>query len=411
MTGDSRSPLAPSVITDLPAIEGIKVGAIGAGIKYQGRYDLMLAEFCPDTAVAGVLTQSATASAPVIWCKENLVNGSARGLIVNSGNANAFTGDAGIRHVANTCEAVADFIGCDSDQVFIASTGVIGEILPIERITGNIHSLQQSLSSKGWRSAAEAIMTTDTFPKVATRELSIDGVPVKLSGIAKGSGMIEPDMATMLAFVFTDAAISAEVLRPLLAMANEVSFNSITVDSDTSTSDTCLMFATGAAANPMPESVNDPMLEEFKAGVIDLMQDLAVQVVKDGEGATKLIKVTVTGAESNQAAKRIAKSIANSPLVKTAIAGEDANWGRVVMAIGKAGERISNSRLEISFGGVLITQAGCVVDDYDETEVTQHLKGKEIEVKAHLGVGEGQSVVWTCDLTHGYVSINADYRS
>ena len=411
MTGVSRSPLAPSVFAELPVIEGVKLGAIGAGIKYQDRFDLMLAEFSPNTAVAGVLTQSATARAPVIWCKEKLVNGYARGLIVNSGNANAFTGNTGSQHVVSTCEAVADCIGCDPDQVFIASTGVIGEILPIDKITGNIHSLHHSLSPEGWSSAAQAIMTTDTFPKVATRELNIDGVPVKLSGMAKGSGMIEPNMATMLAFVFTDAAISTEVLRPLLSMANEASFNSITVDSDTSTSDTCLMFATGAAANPMPESVKDPMLETFTAGVVDLMQDLAVQVVRDGEGATKLIKVTVTGAESNQAAKRIAKSIANSPLVKTAIAGEDANWGRVVMAVGKAGEKISNSRLEISFGRVLITQGGRVVDDYDESEVTQHLKGQEIEVRAHLGVGDGQSVVWTCDLTHGYISINADYRS
>ncbi len=411
MTEDSRSPLAPRDIADLTPIDGVKLGAIGAGIKYQDRFDLMLAEFSADTAVAGVLTQSATASAPVMWCKENLVSGSARGLIVNSGNANAFTGDTGARHVTSTCEAVANCIGCDSGQVFIASTGVIGEFLPIDRITGNVHSLHQSLSTQGWRNAAEAIMTTDTFPKVATRELSIGGVPVKLNGIAKGSGMIEPNMATMLAFVFTDAAISADVLRPLLTVANEVSFNSITVDSDTSTSDTCLMFATGAAANPVPQSVNDPILEEFTAGVVDLMQDLAIQVVKDGEGANKLIKVTVTGAENNQAAKRVAKSIANSPLVKTAIAGEDANWGRVVMAVGKAGEKISNPRLEISFGGVLITQGGRVVEDYDESEVTQHLKGQEIEVRAHLGVGDGQSEVWTCDLTHGYISINADYRS
>ncbi|MGI9316744.1 MAG: bifunctional glutamate N-acetyltransferase/amino-acid acetyltransferase ArgJ [bacterium] len=411
MNGTTRSPLAPAIIAELPSVGGVNLGAVGAGIKYKDRNDLMLIEFVPDTTVSGVLTRSTTASAPVIWCRENLAQGRARGLIVNSGNANAFTGTVGTKHVKSMCSAVASCMDCDPAKVFIASTGVIGEFLPIDNITSNIEPLHRSLSTEGWKEASEAIMTTDTFPKVATRKLNIAGTPVVLNGFAKGSGMIEPDMATMLAFIFTDAAIPRDILQLLLVAANENSFNAITVDSDTSTSDTCLMFATGAAGNPLPDSVSDPVLKEFLVGVADLMQDLAIQVVKDGEGATKLIKVTVTGAEDDRCAKRIAKAIANSPLVKTAIAGEDANWGRVVMAVGKSGEKLSMTDLKISFGGVLITKGGRRVDDYEESQVTQHLKGQEIELEVDLGVGTGNSVVWTCDLTHGYISINADYRS
>ena len=411
MTKNSKSPLAPSVTPELPEIAGVRLGAKGVGIKYRDRVDLMLAEFIPATTVAGVLTQSSTASAPVDWCREHLPRGNARGLIVNSGNANAFTGKVGQQHVAKTCDAVARSLGCDPTQIFIASTGVIGEFLPIDRITESVVPLHQSLSNEAWRSAAEAIMTTDTFPKVATRSLNIGGTSVRVNGIAKGSGMIEPNMATMLAFVFTDAAIPANILSPLLVQANDTSFNSITVDSDTSTSDTCLMFATGAAHNPVPESKTDPLLDDFALGLSDLMQDLAIQIVRDGEGASKLIKITVLGAESHTAAKQVAKTIANSPLVKTAIAGEDANWGRVVMAVGKADTRVSVSDLQIKFGEIPITRGGQVIADYDESLVTQHLKGTEINMEVNLGVGDGQAVVWTCDLTHGYISINADYRS
>ena len=411
MSENIKSPLAPSEIPALPVIEGVKLGAQSAGIKYRDRLDLMLAEFIPETTVAGVLTQSSTASAPVAWCRENLQQGNARGLIVNSGNANAFTGTIGQQHVAKTCDVVASTIGCDPAQIFVASTGVIGEFLPIERIVENVSTLHQSLSKEEWQSAAEAIMTTDTFPKVATRTLNIGDKTVRVNGIAKGSGMIEPNMATMLAFIFTDAAIPANILRSLLVRANDTSFNSITVDSDTSTSDTCLMFATGAAGNPVPKSEVDPVLENFSQGFADLMQDLAIQIVRDGEGATKLIKIAVRGAESYLAAKNAAKTIANSPLVKTAIAGEDANWGRVIMAVGKSDEIVSIADLQIKFGGIPITQGGQVIADYDETKVTQHLQGEEIYIEVDLGVGDGKAVVWTCDLTHGYISINADYRS
>ena len=411
MSENIKSPLAPSETPSLPVIEGVKLGAQSAGIKYRDRLDLMLAEFIPETTVAGVLTQSSTASAPVAWCRENLREGNARGLIVNSGNANAFTGTIGRQDVAKTCDVVASTIGCDPAQIFVASTGVIGEFLPIERIIENVNTLHQSLSDEEWHSAAEAIMTTDTFPKVATRTLNIGGAPVRVNGIAKGSGMIEPNMATMLAFIFTDAAIPANILRSLLIRANDASFNSITVDSDTSTSDTCLMFATGAAGNPVPISEMDPVLENFSRGFSGLMQDLAIQIVRDGEGATKLIQIAVRGAEDHLAAKNVAKTIANSPLVKTAIAGEDANWGRVVMAVGKSDASVSIAHLQIKFGGIPITQGGQVIDDYDETKVTQHLQGDEISMEVDLGVGDGEAVVWTCDLTHGYISINADYRS
>ncbi len=411
MPGLNRSPLAPSNFPSLPKVKGVHLGAVAAGIKYPDRDDLMLAEFTPETTVAGVLTRSGTASAPVLWCRHQLSGGIARGLIVNSGNANAFTGNTGLRHVETTANAVADRIGCDPCEIFVASTGVIGEFLPIERITQNIERLHDSLSQEGWGKAAKAIMTTDTFPKTVTRNLQIAGVPVTLNGIAKGSGMIEPDMATMLAFLFTDAAIPADVLQALLVKANEGSFNAISVDSDTSTSDTCLMFATGVANNAFPSSATDPMLNDFMLGMTDLMQELAIQVVRDGEGASKLIEVVVTGAEDNSAAKRVAKTIANSPLVKTAIAGEDANWGRVVMAVGKTTENYSQADLEIRFGGVRITKNGQRIDGYDESQVTQHLKGQEIMLEVDLGAGTGRSTVWTCDLTHDYISINADYRS
>ena len=405
------SPLAPDSVPDLPSIPGISLSTFAANIKYQGRDDLMLCTFEPGTTVAGVLTRSGSASAPVLWCREALGAGGARGLVVNSGNANTFTGEKGAADVVSICETAAGLIGCDSKEVFIASTGVIGEPLPVEKITDNLPQLQANLSGDHWQQAAAAIMTTDTFLKVATRTTKIGDTSVTLNGMAKGSGMIEPDMATMLSFLGTDAAIPADVLHTLLAEANAVSFNAITVDSDTSTSDTCLLFASGSAGNRVASSAEDPELDDFRRSLTDLMTDLATQVVRDGEGASKLIAIQVAGAESNEAARRAGKVVANSPLVKTAIAGEDANWGRIVMAIGKSGETFSATALKIRFGGIDIVDNGARRPGYDESEVTRHLQQDHIEIDIDLGVGSGAATVWTCDLTHGYIEINADYRS
>lgn len=371
----------------------------------------MLACFEPGTAVAGVLTQSFTASPAVILCRQHLQGGAARALIVNSGNANTFTGKPGEQHCQDTCTAVASALGCSADNVFVASTGVIGEPLPIERIVNVIPQLADNVLADNWQAAAQAITTTDTFPKGASAETKIGDAVVRISGFAKGSGMIEPNMATMLAFIFTDAQIPAPLLQQMLVDANRHSFNAITVDSDTSTSDTCLLFATGTAENQPLEDIQDPCLLEFKKALHTIMLDLAKQVVRDGEGATKLIEITVSGAQSEQAAKVIAKSIANSPLVKTAIAGEDANWGRIVMAVGKTAEQVDSARVKINIGGVLVTENGQVVAGYDESEVDQHLKKDKIFITVDVGSGSGVSTVWTCDLTHDYISINADYRS
>ncbi len=406
-----RSPLAPSVFPSLIPVNGVTLSTLAAGIKYPDRDDMMLAVFEPGTTAAGVFTKSLTAGAPVHCCRRNLKTGTARAVIVNSGNANAFTGRRGDLHVMQTCDAVADTLGCDSSDVFVASTGVIGELLPIDKVLDGIPELYSGLCDDHWEASAKAIMTTDTFAKGATVQTSIGGQSVVISGFAKGSGMIAPDMATMLAFIFTDAAIPANILQELLVETNNVSFNSITVDSDTSTSDTCLLFATGGACNSVPSSIEDNDFSLFRKALCELMEDLAVQVVRDGEGASKLIKVTVSGANTDDAAKTVAKSIANSPLVKTAIAGEDANWGRVVMAVGKSGELADRDKLKIKMGGILITQNGQVIEGYDESLVTEHLKGQEITIDADLGIGSGSSIVWTCDLTHGYVEINADYRS
>ncbi len=405
------SPLAPPYFPQITSVAGLRLAATQANIKYSGRDDLMLVGFDKDVAVAGVFTRSATASAPVQMCQRNLVNGVARGLIVNSGNANAFTGRTGDKHCVEICDAVANSLGCEADLVFIASTGVIGEPLPNDRILAAIPNLSDQLDSDNWEDAANAILTTDTFAKASSIATTISGCSVTISGFAKGSGMIEPDMATMLGFVFTDANIPPPVLQKLLVEANQQSFNSITVDSDTSTSDTCLLFATGGANNPLPKNENDKSLDDFKQGLQNLMLDLAQQVVRDGEGATKFIQVSVSGAEHDSSAKVIAKAIANSPLVKTAIAGEDANWGRVVMAVGKSGERADRDKLEISIGGVLITENGQVVADYDESRVSEHLETQDILIEVDVGIGPGVSTVWTCDLTHGYITINADYRS
>ena len=405
------SPLAPKEIKALDSVGGVELSAIAAGVKYKGRDDLMLVSFPDGAAAAGVLTQSTTASAPVHWCRNVLRHGIAKGLLVNSGNANAFTGETGAQHVKMSCETVAHHLDAQPTEIFIASTGVIGELLPIEKIIDNIKPLVLAQSKSNWLASAKAIMTTDTFAKTATETTSIGEQVVKINGFAKGSGMIEPNMATMLAFVFTDAEIPSGMLQELLNEANEETFNAITVDSDTSTSDTCLLFATGSAKNTIPQSVEDTLLDDFRHSLSDLMRDLATQVIKDGEGASKFIQVRVAGAQSKKDARLVAKTIANSPLVKTAIAGEDANWGRVVMAVGKSGILVDPHRLAVSFGGVQITQGGEVADNYDESQTTQHLKGSNIQLDVNLGMGEHESIVWTCDLTHDYISINADYRS
>ncbi|WNK01484.1 bifunctional glutamate N-acetyltransferase/amino-acid acetyltransferase ArgJ [Thalassospiraceae bacterium LMO-JJ14] len=407
----ARSPLAPDAFPDLPAIDGVEIAAAETGLKYKGRPDLLLMKFADGTQVAGVFTRSLCPSAPVDWCRQHLEGGEARGVVVNAGNANAFTGSAG----AEACEAVvaaaADVLTCRPSRVFAASTGVIGEVLPAEKLTPHILAMAEEMSPARWADAAQAIMTTDTFPKGATRRVDIDGTTVRINGIAKGSGMIAPDMATMLAFIATDAALPSAVLQACLSEATENSFNRATVDSDTSTSDTVLAFATGAAGNAEISDADDPALDAFRVALEDLCIDLAKQVVRDGEGASKFITVNVKGAENDAAAKRIALSIANSPLVKTAIAGEDANWGRVVMAVGKAGEKAERDKLAISMGGTVIARDGAAVDGYDEAPVAAHMKGQEIDIDVDLAIGDGAATVWTCDLTHGYISINADYRS
>ena len=406
-----RSPLAPERFPELPAIAGVRLAARACGLRYRGRKDVALFDFAPGTSVAGVFTRSKTASAPVEWCRQALAGGRARALLVNAGNANAFTGRAGEASVARSVEALRGLIGCRKREVFVASTGVIGETLPDEKLIGCLDGLKADLGDEDWPGAAAAIMTTDTFPKGATRRVRIGGAEVTVSGIAKGSGMIAPDMATMLAFVFTDAKLPASVLQPLLARGNERSFNAITVDGDTSTSDTLLLFATGQARHPRIATANDPRLRDFRAALEAVLLDLAQQVVRDGEGAQKLVAITVSGATSAKAARRIGLAIGNSPLVKTAIAGEDANWGRIVMAVGKSGERVDRDRLSIAIGGIEIAREGQAVTGYDEAPVARHMKGREVEIAVDVGLGRGRSTVWTCDLTHGYIDINADYRS
>lgn len=406
-----KSPLAPEHFPDMPDVAGVRFATVAAGIKYEGRTDLMLAEFAPGTAVAGVFTKSQTASAPVLKCREHLTGQVARALAVNSGNSNAFTGRRGEESVDNILASVAAAVGCDVGQVFSASTGVIGEPLSHDLVTGAMAGLNADLGNANWQDAASAIMTTDTYAKGCTRTTDIGGVQVRINGMAKGSGMIAPDMATMLSFVATDAAIGADVLQELLTSGADTSFNAITVDSDTSTSDTLMVFATGLAENIMPESASDPALADFKRALDEVLLDLAHQVVRDGEGASKFIEITVSGADSAGAAKRIALSIANSPLVKTAIAGEDANWGRIVMAVGKAGEKADRDKLDITVGGVHVAQAGMRVEGYDEGPIAAHMKGTDISIGVDVGVGTGRATVWTCDLTHGYITINADYRS
>jgi glutamate N-acetyltransferase/amino-acid N-acetyltransferase len=388
------------------------MATVAAGIRYAQRTDVLLAVLAPGTQVAGVFTKSKTCSAPVVWCRDKLKGGNARVLVVNSGNANAFTGKVGQDGVKEIADSAAAIVGCRSGEVFMASTGVIGEPLPTKKITDVLSQLVEQTAAGSWRAAAEAIMTTDTYPKLVTASAMIDGTKVTINGIAKGSGMIAPDMATMLSFVFTDAALPAAVLQECLSAGVEPSFNSITVDSDTSTSDTLLLFATGKGARHTAITKgSDKRLTDFRRTLDKVLLDLALAVVKDGEGAQKLIRVDVTGAESPAAAKRIALSIANSPLVKTAIAGADANWGRVVMAVGKAGEAADRDKLKISFGGHVVAEKGQRATKYDEKATTKAVSGRDVEIAVELGLGKGSARVWTCDLTHDYIDINGSYRS
>jgi glutamate N-acetyltransferase/amino-acid N-acetyltransferase len=408
------SPFAPKVLPHLPAIDGVRFASCAAGIRYPGRTDLLLALFEPGTTVAGVLTKSKTASAPVEWCRSRLEHGMARALVVNSGNANAFTGRRGRDAVKLTAEAAAAAAGCLEADVYVASTGVIGEPLDPSKFTSLLAGLAEDAGPERITEAARAIMTTDTYPKLATRQAEIEGVPVTINGIAKGAGMIAPDMATMLAFLFTDAAVEPRPLHEILSPAVDATFNAITIDGDTSTSDTLLLFATGTAASrgaPHIGLPHDPRLAGFRAALTEALLDLAHQVVKDGEGATKFVTVRVTGADTAQAARRIAFAIANSPLVKTAIAGEDPNWGRVVMAVGKAGEAADRDSLAIWLGDIQVAKEGEVAPSYSEALGAAYMKRDEIAITVDVGVGDASSTVWTCDLTADYIAINADYRS
>ena len=409
------SPLAPAGgFPALPPVAGVRFAAVEANVRYQGRLDVMLAEMAPGTETAAVVTRSATRSAPVLWCEKLRAQPTPEGaqaILVNSGNSNAFTGSNGQAAVEAVAYAAGQALNIPADNVWLASTGVIGEPLRHERITARLDALAAGLSPERAEDAARAIMTTDTFPKGASAMVEIDGVPVTISGFAKGSGMIAPDMATMLAFVFTDANVDRPALQWMLSQGTETSFNAVTVDGDTSTSDTLLLAATGQA--PMARIYNDgdPRFHVLKEAVDKVLLDLALQLVRDGEGATKLVHVHVTGAESDAAAKTIGLAIANSPLVKTALAGEDPNWGRVVMAVGKSGEAADRDRLTITFGDILVAENGWVAPGYREEDGAAYMKQAELDMHVDVGVGYGHATVHTCDLTHGYISINADYRS
>ena len=404
------SPLAPTSFPDLPAIEGVMLRTRRAGYKAWERHDLTFITLDEGTSVAAVTTQSKCPSPEVELCREHVKGGKARGLVVNAGNSNAFTGNRGRAAVSTIVNKVTETLGCAAEEVFVSSTGVIGVPLPAEKAEA---ALEGMLTAEpcSWEQAAATIMTTDTFPKAAHASAIVAGKRVELVGIIKGSGMIAPDMATMLGYIFTDADIEPEFLQEMLNKANRQSFSCITVDSDTSTSDTVLLFATGKAGNHRISGYHSDGADAFQAALDDICRQLAHLVVRDGEGASKFISINVEGAEDNESAHKIALSIANSPLVKTAIAGEDANWGRIVMAVGKAGEPADRDRLSIRFGDTIVAAGGMVVENYDEAPVAAHLKGQEIDIGVDLGLGGGRATVWTCDLTHGYISINADYRS
>ena len=408
------SPLAPSALPVPAAVPGVRFATAEAGIKYKNRTDVLVALLDEGTRVAGVFTTSKCPSAPVDWCRANLAAGRARALVVNSGNANAFTGRKGRETVRITADLAAAAVGCAAEEVFLASTGVIGEPLDPQKFAGVLGETAARAAGEPWIDAARAIMTTDTFPKVATRRVAIDGVEVELTGIAKGAGMIAPDMATMLSFVFTDAAIEASALQAMLSVAVVDSFNATTIDGDTSTSDTLLLFATGKAAErgqAWIADAGDARLDAFKAALAEVTLELAKLVARDGEGARKFVAITVTGAVSKASARRVAMSIANSPLVKTAVAGEDANWGRVVMAVGKAGEPAERDLLAIWFGDVRVAVEGERDPGYSEAAASAHMREQEIRIRVDLGLGDGVDTVYTCDLTKEYVAINGDYRS
>ena len=408
------SPFAPATLPEVPEIAGVRFATAQAGIRYKGRTDLLLAVLAPGTVAAGVTTQSKTCSAPVLWCRKQLEHGRARALVVNSGNANAFTGRKGVEAVTITAEAAAKAVGCAPEEVYLASTGVIGEPMDASRFTHLLTDLAASARPERWEDAARAIMTTDTFPKLAVRQVPMGAGEVTIAGFCKGAGMIAPDMATMLCFMFTDAPIAQPVLQRLVASTADRTFNCITIDGDTSTSDTVLMFATGQATGrgvPEVRDAADPVFTPFAEALHSLMHELALSVVKDGEGLSKFVAVEVLGAEDDRAARRIAFSIANSPIMKTAIAGEDPNWGRVVMAVGKSGEAADRDRLAIWFGPHLVAREGERAPDYSEAVVADYMNNGEITIRVDVGVGAGQATIWTCDLTHDYVSINADYRS
>jgi len=408
------SPLAPATVPDMPPLDGVRLATAAAGIRYKGRTDVLMAVFDPGTTVAGVFTKSKCPSAPVEWCRDRIKAGKARALVVNSGNANAFTGKSGRQAAALTAKIAARALGCDADTIFLASTGVIGEPLDARAFDGVMAGLVADAAPEPWMDAAGAIMTTDTFPKAATATARLGKTKVTINGIAKGAGMIAPDMATMLSFIFTDAPISSRVLQSLLKEGVEDTFNAVTIDGDTSTSDTLLAFATGAAATrgaPRITSASDPQLKAFRKAFQQVLANLSEQVARDGEGARKLVEIIVEGATSKTSARRIAMSIANSPLVKTAFAGEDANWGRVVMAVGKAGEPADRDRLSIWFGSIRVAHKGARDPAYDEAEVSAVMKKPEITLRVALGLGQGKDRVLTCDLTKDYVAINGDYRS
>ena len=404
------SPLALP-LPELPEIAGVTLGTAAAGIRYKTREDVTMMVFPAGTTVAGVFTKNKCPGAPVDWCRAALPGGKARALVVTAGNSNVFTGKAGRETCAQTAAAMAKVLGCKAREVFLASTGVIGEKLPTEKLTAALPGLAAKLRPGAWEAAARAIMTTDTFPKAVTRTARIGDATVTVSGIAKGSGMIMPDMATMLSFLATDAKIPAPVLQKILSSGIGPSFNSVTVDSDTSTSDTVLLFATGATKHPKVSADGGSMLRDFTRAVHEVLMDLALMVARDGEGAQKLIRIDVTGAVSKKSAHRIGMSVANSPLVKTAIAAADANWGRIVMAVGKAGEPAERDRLSIAVGGTWMAREGELAPDYDEAPVTAHMQGREVTITIDIGLGKGRASVYTCDLTHAYIDINGSYRS
>ena len=406
----TRSPLAPNRFPDLPNIDGLSLAVAATGLKYKNRDDLLLMTLCDTATVAGVFTRSDTAAAPVIWSRNVLVSGRAGAILTNAGNANAFTGERGRDAVRQISTALAGELGISADQILLASTGGIGEPLDSAKLSAYFPQLITNQDA-GWEQAAEAILTTDTFPKGAHTTCDIDGVSVNICGIAKGSGMIAPNMATMLGYIATDATIPTDVLQTLLTTASDHSFNSITVDGDTSTNDTVFLIATGRANTPLIDSAEDPQLEGFRDALQQLMVDLATQIVRDGEGASKFITINVSGANSDHQARHIGLAIANSPLVKTAIAGDDANWGRIVMAVGKTGLGIDQQAIGMKIGGFQVAANGMRVDNYDETPIAAHMQTASINIAVSVGAGAGMATVYSCDLTHDYISINADYRS